>query len=55
MLKSVVYRVRYAWRLHTHGGLTILQAFAYPTPGDDFSDGDPIEDADAEIFYASEG
>lgn len=54
MLKKIVYRARYAWRLHTHGGLAIWQAIKYPLPGDDVFDGDPVEDADAEISYSLE-
>jgi hypothetical protein len=45
----LVYRIRYALHLCRHvPGMTFLEAWRYPRP---FlvSDGDPVEDAEAEI------
>jgi len=38
--------------LHGKGGLTWREAITYPLPD---SPGDPVEDAEAEIYYASFG
>lgn len=63
--KRLVWRARYAWRLHTHGGLSIFEAIDYPAPDEIYTfsalrelvglDSDPIEAADAEITYMREG
>lgn len=47
-MTSRIYHLRYALRLRSRGGLTVIQAWTYPLPNRD-DRGDPIEDADAEI------
>lgn len=49
------YRIRYAWRLwYRVPGIGLLGALCYPCDPT-IGDGDPIEDADAEISYMHEG
>lgn len=57
-MKKLVYRLRYAWRLHTRGGLGLFEAIRYPLPSYMFPIGEPdypIDDADAEIDLWREG
>lgn len=60
ILKRLIWRLRYAWRLHSHGGLGIIEALRWPVDWRTclklraWGDIDPIEAADAEITYMRE-
>jgi hypothetical protein len=47
-MAGLIYHLRYALRLRSRGGLTLIQAWTYPMPNPD-DRGDPIEDADDEM------
>ncbi len=48
----MLYRIRYAMHLWRNvPGMSLIAALRYPAPA---FDGDPIEDAEAEISYMAE-
>ena len=57
-MKRLFYRIRFALRLWSRlrgryvPGMSLIEAFRYPA---DLTDGDPIEDADTEISYMTDG
>lgn len=52
-MSDLIYHLRYAWRLYRKTDLSISEAWAWGLPARECR-GDPVEDADDEIFYASE-
>ncbi len=47
----MLYHIRYAWRLYrgSCGTMSLLMAWRYPLPARGHRDGDPIDDAEAEL------
>ena len=45
------YRICYAWRFVSRGGMTWREAWAYPLPWADCTTGSPFDDADTEMYY----
>ncbi len=50
-MSELIYRIRYAWTLWrgSQGTMPLRLAWNYPRPDVSGSDGDPVEDAEAEL------